>query len=237
MSSPRVRLFLVFLLALVALSGAVLAESGLDTPGLAAVPVPPWALNCNLNPPYYSYNEVNVWHSSGATSYQVFRGASSGGSYSYVGNATDVSTWVNIFYDYDVDTFEVYYYKAKACNSSGCSALSTAYAACQLDTYDPPTGVSASDGTYSGYVRVTYNDCSGPSQYGICRSATSGGSYSRVGWDWDGTYDDTSATPGVKFYYKVNSCTGAEKCGTESGYNSGHRKMAGPSYILASNGN
>ena len=66
---------LALLLVMVSLGagGAAVADAGLAGNSPAAVPVPPWLLNCNLNPPYYHNNEVNVFHSSGATSYRVYR--------------------------------------------------------------------------------------------------------------------------------------------------------------------
>ncbi|MFH1085064.1 MAG: hypothetical protein V1772_04810, partial [Chloroflexota bacterium] len=229
----RRSLYILFMLAILSAGAGVAASDA----GLAAVPVPPWRVNCNLNPPYYENNEVNVFHSTGATSYPVYRASSSGGTYSFVGNATAEYEYVNQYYDYAVTTFQTYYYKAKACNASGCSTLSTSYCACQLNTYPAPSNVQASDGTSASYVRVTYNTLAGPSKYGVYRASSPSGTYSFVAYDWDGSYDDTGTTAGVLLYYKVKSCTGTGQWGALASDTSGWRQLSPPDNEQASNGN
>ena len=227
----HLRQALALLLALVVLSAggaAALADDGLAGKDLAAVPAPPPLVNCNLVPPYYENNEVNVSHSSGATSYQAHRATSAGGTYSYLGDATEAFDLTHRYDDHDVDTFEVHYYRGKACNSSGCSALSSSYCACELSAYAAPTFIAASDGTHSDKVRVVYNTRFGPSKYSINRSDASDGTYAFIEWDHDGSYDDTGATPGVVHYYRVRACTGTGKCGAYSKHNSGYRESSGP---------
>lgn len=169
---PGLTRLLAVALAIAVLGAAAGTGAIADSGQPAAVPDPPWAVVCNTHGPYYDHLEPVVFRVSGATSYQVFRALSYGGTKSYVGNATGTDPYAVVYYDYDVDTYQTYYYWAKACNASGCSTLSADYAACQLDTYPAPTNVQASDGTYSNKVRVTYNEVTGPSKYAIYRSTS-----------------------------------------------------------------
>jgi hypothetical protein len=83
----------------------------------------------------------------------------------------------------------------------------------------PPTGVSASDGTYTDKVRVTWSSATGATSYEVWRyTSNSPGSASKISSpDPTGTsYDDTSAVTGTTYYYWVK----AKNAGGTSGFSS-----------------
>jgi hypothetical protein len=90
---------------------------------------------------------------------------------------------------------------------------------------NPPTGVQASDGTYTDKVRITWNSVAGASYYHVYRATSSGGSKTPLGsWQSSTTYDDTSAIPGQTYYYFVKAATSSSGSNASdySVYNEGH---------------
>jgi len=85
-----------------------------------------------------------------------------------------------------------------------------------------PTGVNATDGTYSDKVRVTWAASHGATYYKVFRATSSGGTYSQIGTPSGTSFDDTTATPGTTYWYKVRGCVSVG-CGGYSNYNSGWR--------------
>jgi hypothetical protein len=100
-----------------------------------------------------------------------------------------------------------------------------------------PTGVSATDGTYTNRVRITWNVPSGATKYEVWRNTSSStGTATRIAYSLTSTsYNDYSATPGTTYYYRVKA---SNVCGNTSGfssYNTGYRALTGtcltvPSY-------
>lgn len=90
-----------------------------------------------------------------------------------------------------------------------------------------PVYVSASDGMYSSYVRVTWNDPNNPkaSQYEIYRSRGNGSSFARIGSTSSGSYVDRSANPATVYEYKVRCVCGQNRSGWSS-TDQGYRKSA-----------
>jgi len=76
----------------------------------------------------------------------------------------------------------------------------------------PPTGLSASDGTYADRVRITWNlHCNGPSYtsfYQVYRSDSASGAKSAVSsWQIATTFYDTTAVQGTVYTYWVRAAT------------------------------
>jgi hypothetical protein len=77
---------------------------------------------------------------------------------------------------------------------------------------EAPTGVSATDGTYLDKVQVTWNAiCNGPlytSHYRVARSESPSGAKSFISsWQSITSFDDTTASSGVTYYYWVEAAT------------------------------
>ena len=85
-----------------------------------------------------------------------------------------------------------------------------------------PSGVSASDDTYTDKVRVTWSASTGATYYKVFRATSSGGMYSQIGTPSGTTFDDTTATAGTTYWYKVKGCVSVG-CSSYSNYDSGRR--------------
>jgi hypothetical protein len=76
-------------------------------------------------------------------------------------------------------------------------------------TINPPTGVSASDGTSTSKVTITWNAASGASSYTVYRSTTSGTQGASIGSTTSTTFTDTTPVPGTTYFYGVTASGGA----------------------------
>ena len=92
-----------------------------------------------------------------------------------------------------------------------------------------PTGVSASDGTYTDKVRVTWNSSSGATGYEVWRhTSNSSGSATKIGDPTSTSYDDTTAVAGTTYYYWVKAVDSENTKSAFSSSNSGYRQIAPP---------
>jgi hypothetical protein len=78
----------------------------------------------------------------------------------------------------------------------------------------PPTGISASDGTYPDKVRISWEPvCNGPSYtsyYRVSRASSQDGPKTPISpWQTACSFDDTSALAGTPYYYGVQAASGS----------------------------
>ena len=185
--------------------------------GLCAVPTAPSGVSASDGT--YTNKVMVTWDSvSGADSYKVYRATSPNGAKTHIGSM-GTSTYYN---DYSASVGTTYYYWVKAVNSCGESQYSaddTGYRAC--DVPPTPSGVSASDGTYTDKVRITWDPVSGADSYKVYRATSSGGVKTLIGSPTSTSFDDTSASIGTTYYYwvkAVNSCGESQYSSYDTGY-------------------
>lgn len=87
----------------------------------------------------------------------------------------------------------------------------------------PPTGVAATDGTYSDKTRVTWNASTGATGYNIYRSTSGGGGTYNFLMDVGGSLlgDDTTGNAGQTYWYVVRAYNTAGESGnsaSDTGY-------------------
>ncbi len=70
-----------------------------------------------------------------------------------------------------------------------------------------PTGVSASDGTYTDKVRISWSNVEAADEYRVyrCTNSSTSSCSGRSGWQGSTSYDDTSATAGTTYWYRVKA--------------------------------
>jgi hypothetical protein len=205
----------------------VKAKNNCGTSGFSSVDsgyaciVPPSPTGVSATDGTYTDHIQVTWNSvSGATAYEVWRGQSNSS-----GSATNLGDKTSPFNDYDVTPGPTYYYWVKAknsCGTSGWSASDSGYANCNVPS--APTGVSATDDTYTDHIQVTWNSVSGATAYEVWRNTSnSSGSATNLG-DKTSPLDDYGVTQGTTYYYWVKA---KNNCGT-SGWSVSDSGRANP---------
>jgi|GEM_PF-4100549 len=181
----------------------------------------------------YADNIRISWDSTaGAYQYQIYRNTINDPN-------TAIILWpwftsATFYYDdTSASPDQTYYYWVRARNDCGnvsdYSAPDTGYAGCPAQA--EPTGVVASDGTYTDRIRISWNNTTGAYQYQIYRNTINDPNTAIILWPWFTSatfyYDDTSASPGQTFYYWVRA---RNDCGSESVFSSGDSGSVGIAY-------
>jgi predicted phage tail protein len=172
--------------------------------------------------------------SAGADSYQIWRStSSSSATATYIGN-----TYLSTYNDTTTVAGTTYYYWVKAANGSGTSDFSNPDAGYRKPALPAPTGVVASDGTYSDKVRVSWSAVSGATSYEVWRSISSSSASATVaGTAATTTFDDTTTTANTTYYYWIKALN-ASGSSLFSASNTGYRVPGppAPSVVTASDG-
>ena len=145
-----------------------------------------------------------------------------------------VGSPITNYADQEIDRGATYYYWLKSKNVYGISTFSPS----DVGGTAPrsPLSISASDGTYTGKVAITWNSAFGATGYQIYRLETADSSYAAVIGTVKGTnYDDTAVSPGTRYFYWVKSTNTFGKSAL-SGFDSGWRDLSPPTAVDASDG-
>jgi fibronectin type 3 domain-containing protein len=184
---------------------------------------------------HLSWNAV-----SGATHYKIYRSTSSSGtkvsSIWFAGTSlTDTTAASGVTYYYWITA-------ARSSSGSGASGFSTYNTGYKFTSaLSAPTNLSASDGTYSDGVHLSWNAVNGATHYKVYRSTSSSGTKVSSDWSTSTALTDTTATPGVIYYYWVaaaRSSSGSNSSGL-SAYNTGSiltGDLTAPTGLSASDG-
>ena len=155
---------------------------------------------------------------SGATAYKIYKGS----PLEFLGVTT------NSEYDDFTPTFgQVYNYGVAA----SCALVDTSVVTDTGTVAQPvpatPTGVNATDGTFTDKIQITWNSVPGVSGYRVNRNG------SQIGGTIVTTFDDTSAGAGISFNYSVVAFN-KRTSGPISGIDYGFRGIATPTDFAAS---
>ena len=165
---------------------------------------------------------------TGATGYKVMRRVPSGTA-AQIGTTTTATS----FDDTSAALGTVYAYSVIATCAAGGSAASAEDTGFAGST-TTPTGVAASDGTFSDKVQISWNGVSGASAYKIHRGASSS-SLVQIGTSSVTSFVDASAQPGVVYAYAVSAVL-AGSDGPMSVADSGWRNLVAPASLVATSG-
>jgi len=169
---------------------------------------------------YLDKVEVTWAASSGATSYTVYRATSKWGTKVALG-----TTSATTYDDTTASVMVTYYYYVTATNpygASGYSAYDTGYRSDGRPP--PPTNIIASDGTNTDKVQVTWTASTWATSYTVYRATSISRRATKValGTTSATTYDDTTASVGVTYYYYVTA-TNPYGASGYSAYDTGYR--------------
>ena len=193
--------------------------SSANSPQVAVTPscIPPSAPTVTATP---SNNQVSLsWTApQGATSYAVYRGATSGGESSTAVASPTTTNYV----DTSVSNGSIYYYVVKASNGSCSSVNSTEVSATPVCTSPSAPGtLTATPGDAQvglSWVATASWGSAGTNTYSISRKTGSGGTYSVIVAAQAGTsYTDTTGlTNATTYYYKVSASNGSCSSGFDA---------------------
>lgn len=148
---------------------------------------------------------VITWNfSSCATAYSVWRNT--------IDEATTatrlgiVSAAVNTMTDSNVTAGTTYYYWVKAGNQYGASGFSVGNTGWARRRPHAPSGVAATTDGFCDRVQITWSPVSCASAYSVWRSTTNdSATASNLGAVNTTTFNDTTVTPGILYYYWVRA--------------------------------
>ena len=166
--------------------------------------------------------------SSGALSYRVYRATSATGSKTLLGSPA-----ASPYNDTSGTPGASYYYWVKTCTATLCSDFSASDTGWRKLT--APTGLAASDGAYTDKVTLSWTASAGATSYQVYRATSATGAKAGPATTAATFTNDTTATPGVTYYYFVKACRGAN-CSDFSVYDTGWRNLAPPTNVQASDG-
>jgi subtilisin family serine protease len=155
--------------------------------------------------------------SSGATSYLVQRGTTSGSEVPIASGVTSTA-----FTDSGVTNGTMYYYVVSAQDSAGTSARSNEASASPVAPPPAPTAVPAAPtnlAATAGHKKISlsWSASSGASSYVVRRSTTSGGPYSQIASGITGTlYQNSGLKSGATCYYVVAAANTAGTSGNSN---------------------
>ena len=187
---------------------------------------------------YTAFVEV-VWSSSGwADDYEVYRCTST--AIQDCGTAI-TTTQETLYEDKGALPATIYHYRVKACNVAGCSDASSEDAGYRVsDAPAAPATVTASDGTYTDTVQVSWSNVPWVALYEVfrCTSTAKADCGTAITVTSDLSYADDDAAAGTMYHYRVkanNAAGSSDYSGEDAGYRVSDAPAA-PDTINASDG-
>lgn len=172
--------------------------------GCFLLTAPPAPENLSASDGEYLDQVLITWSAArGASRYEVLRATEEDGDYVKIGEVAATR-----FSDTAAAPNVLYWYRVRACNQFGCSALSPADSGWRVGQEAPraPQNVQASDGTFSDRIRVTWTASVGAASYEIWRSDARDAQYFTIGTAVGTTYEDRDVIRGRTYWYKVKAC-------------------------------
>ncbi len=182
------------------------------------IPAPPANISASSGD-FADHISVTYTEATYAASYLLYRCTTEDvGSCSLI---PDVKT--RFYDDYGITDGNIYYYRVKACNDTGCSDYSWASGGYMAVLPSIPVGISASDGSYTNLVSVKWKESSNHPRYYTVSRCTSASSTSCVVTSEQGGlfFMDSAVVQEKVYYYRIQACNMAG-CSDYSIYDTGY---------------
>ena len=205
----------------------------LSDSGYRAVAAPAAPTGVSATDGLSSTEIVVSWQAvAAAASYSVWRATTSSSA-----AATQIASGLTstAYADTSAVAGTTYFYWVKATNAGGTSAFSASDTG-SLAVIAGPSAVSASDGAYAGFVRISWSASQNATAYEVWRGTVNAYSHAtRIASLAAAGYDDASAQPGQLYYYWVRAVTTAG-ASAFSASDAGYRPLAVPAGVAATTG-
>jgi len=182
----------IFLFLLAGCSGTVPTN---NAPMITSSPITSWLIDL-----LYTYNVVATDTDGDTLNYSL----TSNPTGMTIDSSTGVISWTpNAIGDYNVTL------KVSDGGLFDTQSFTITISLTEITTLSPPINVSASDGSYTDKVQITWNTITGATHYQVYRALFSSGlGRSAIsGWQTGTSYDDTNATLGEVYYYWIKAAT------------------------------
>jgi fibronectin type 3 domain-containing protein len=181
------------------------------------------------NGTYYDYIQVSWSSVSSATGYNVYCADSVNGIFKKISSSTLTQ------YNDSVTSTQSFYYKVAAYDSKGREGDLSYYASGYIQRLSSPSGFTASQGAYSGYIQLSWSSVTGAVKYYIYRSVFSSGPYSIIDSITTTLYRDSSIQDLKQYYYLATAVDSKGRPGAPSPYAYGYKRaFSYPSNFTAS---
>jgi fibronectin type 3 domain-containing protein len=219
-TAPRYASFLT--LAAILLAGcAASTTTSVNGGSKATIPPTPSGLSATAGNSQVSLS----WAlSSGATSYNVKRSATSVGTYTKIASPAATS-----YVDTSLTNGTKYFYVVSALDSAGESANSAEVNATPIAPAAPPPTPSNLQATVgNAQVSLSWSASADANSYNVKRSTTSGGPYTKVSSPASTSYTDSGLTNGTKYFYVVSAVNSAGESANSTAVNATPTAPAAP---------
>jgi hypothetical protein len=170
--------------------------NGYPTQPLLAVPASVKAASTGYNSVKISWNLI-----SGASGYEVYRAASTTGSYTKVSTTTATS-----YNNTGLTTNSTYYYKVRAYKTVGTTKVYSSYSTVvsAKPVLSAPASIKAVSFSYN-IIGTNWSTVSGAKGYEVYRATSAAGTYTKIATTTVPGYYNTGLTTNRTYYYKVRA--------------------------------
>ena len=184
--------------------------------------LPPSSINASDG----SYNNcvVITWNAvSNAKTYVIYRSDVINGTYDRIGDEASTS-----YEDSTVTKQKPYFYRVSTISQTDAESEKSQADSGYSDDMPGAITVTATNGDNPDRVSVSWNSDANSTQYRVYRSRADNGSYELIGTFQTTSCDDTTITPGLNYYYKVQGGTDYPTWGQLSNYDNGYASLQTP---------
>lgn len=167
----------------------------------------------NVNVASYNSNTLSYSKIEGASSYQIYYSTSKKGKYSLL-KTTSATTYTHS----GLKTGTTYYYKVRAYKIVNKKKVYTSYSSIVGSKPYLKTTTLASVNNNYRYASVKWSKVSGASGYAVYRSTSETGKYTLLGKTTKLNYNDSKASEGKTYYYKVKAYRTVSRKNIYGGY-------------------